>query len=294
MAAAKLSSALQLCSGALAAQDEAVVDFLAIAMLDLTADDEESPVTLVEATLGCACSRAEASAIMRAAEAAKENCSANVASRALPQPERGPAAAQAQGARSCARASMPSCVFPSNSARAAPARDPVDGAPTPTAPLHEPPSVAIVAFLADTFPHILRDVVEFVLTSRCQGDQEEAVECLLQIDADELADISSILSRERARAQERESEERRVEREKKRQLTARYEEVPVALGSAPPRIPYENTRGKGGALGIRFRDGEVANVTKGQKFVVEDKQPEWDGGSRGTVKTKGKRGKGTV
>jgi hypothetical protein len=33
---------------------------------------------------------------------------------------------------------------------------------------------------------------------------------------------------------------------------------------------------------------------KGQKFIAESTKPEWDGGSRGTVNTKGKRGKGTA
>lgn len=41
---------------------------------------------------------------------------------------------------------------------------------------------------------------------------------------------------------------------------------------------------------LRYRDGVVV-ATKGEKFIVE-KEPEWDGGSRGKVKSKGKRGVG--
>ena len=41
---------------------------------------------------------------------------------------------------------------------------------------------------------------------------------------------------------------------------------------------------------VRYRDGAVVS-TKGEKFVVE-KQPEWDGGSRGRVKSKRKGGTG--
>ncbi len=44
---------------------------------------------------------------------------------------------------------------------------------------------------------------------------------------------------------------------------------------------------------IRFRDGAVVS-TKGEKYVVEKTLPEWDGGSRGRVKMKGKRGTGWV
>lgn len=43
---------------------------------------------------------------------------------------------------------------------------------------------------------------------------------------------------------------------------------------------------------VRFRDGAVVS-TKGEKFIIEKKE-EWDGGSRGRVKSKGKRGVGWV
>jgi hypothetical protein len=42
---------------------------------------------------------------------------------------------------------------------------------------------------------------------------------------------------------------------------------------------------------VRFHNGEVA-TRNGDKYVVEKLTPEWDGGSRGRVKTKGKRGPG--
>lgn len=43
---------------------------------------------------------------------------------------------------------------------------------------------------------------------------------------------------------------------------------------------------------IRYHDNNIV-TTKGEKYVLEKKE-EWDGGSRGKVKTKGKRGKGFV
>jgi len=51
----------------------------------------------------------------------------------------------------------------------------------------------------------------------------------------------------------------------------------------------QNTTGNG-AQKLRYRDGVVV-ATKGEKFIVE-KEQEWDGGSRGKVKSKGKRGVG--
>ena len=46
---------------------------------------------------------------------------------------------------------------------------------------------------------------------------------------------------------------------------------------------------------MRFLDGQKMHVRKGEKHVVlkdPNDKGEWDGGSRGRVKTKGKRGVG--
>lgn len=43
---------------------------------------------------------------------------------------------------------------------------------------------------------------------------------------------------------------------------------------------------------VRYVDGMPVYTRKGEKYVVENLKEEWDGGSRGKVKTKGKRGKG--
>jgi hypothetical protein len=50
---------------------------------------------------------------------------------------------------------------------------------------------------------------------------------------------------------------------------------------------------KGEESKVRFRDGQPV-AFKGEKYLVEDLTPAWDGGSRGRVKTKGKRGPGFV
>lgn len=44
---------------------------------------------------------------------------------------------------------------------------------------------------------------------------------------------------------------------------------------------------------VRYREGRPV-TTKGEKYVVERIGEEWDGGSKGKVYTKGKRGKGVV
>ena len=43
---------------------------------------------------------------------------------------------------------------------------------------------------------------------------------------------------------------------------------------------------------VRYVNGVPVHTRKGEKYIVENLKEEWDGGSRGKVKTKGKRGKG--
>lgn len=45
--------------------------------------------------------------------------------------------------------------------------------------------------------------------------------------------------------------------------------------------------------GVRYIEGKVV-TTKGEKYILQKEGQEWDGGSRGKVKTKGKRGKGFI
>ena len=44
---------------------------------------------------------------------------------------------------------------------------------------------------------------------------------------------------------------------------------------------------------VRYLNGQVVS-TKGEKFIMEKVGEDWDGGSKGKVYTKGKRGKGFV
>jgi hypothetical protein len=44
-------------------------------------------------------------------------------------------------------------------------------------------------------------------------------------------------------------------------------------------------------LQVRYRDGQVVSC-KGDKYIIEKVGEEWDGGSKGKVYTKGKRGVG--
>ena len=62
-----------------------------------------------------------------------------------------------------------------------------------------------------------------------------------------------------------------------------------------PVIFWDDSHKVKGRKHIRYVDGnKVTMKSYKDKHVVEELKPEWDGGSRGKVKTKGKRGKGFV
>jgi hypothetical protein len=62
-----------------------------------------------------------------------------------------------------------------------------------------------------------------------------------------------------------------------------------------PSVSYGGESGKRGGGVIRYLEGNKVNMKNAKdKFVIEDTTVEWDGGSRGKVKTKGKRGPGFV
>lgn len=297
MMAAVEVEAYRRAAAALADADDDVLEYVVTAIASLTHDDEEDAVTVIEATVGCTLSEAEA-------------CAVRELSRALPQldpplaPQRRPnpspllaapsgGSEPVKGAATAQRSRFSAALGAAHGG----------GGPTARAPAALPSAAvrivradgSTLALLQEMCPHVPRSVIEHVLVGRCRGDEEEAVEQLLQMGGEEVRLLAAQLEREAARAREREDEARRQEREKKRSLVGRYEDVPMGAGGAP--LALERGRGKTAAKGaaeVRFRDNEVANVGRGQKFILESTTPEWDGGSRGQVKTKGKRGKGFV
>jgi len=90
-----------------------------------------------------------------------------------------------------------------------------------------------------------------------------------------------------------------VDAEQKKQIVARFaDEIDTSVfGTSSSTSNKSKSKMKGkdkeaqAESKIRFRDGNVVSRT-GQKVIVEDLSVEWDGGSRGRVKSKGKRGKG--
>lgn len=80
----------------------------------------------------------------------------------------------------------------------------------------------------------------------------------------------------------------REERKSRAAIASRFDLVEE---SNRPRRPTPNAPIEQRESKARYRDGQIV-ASKGEKYVFEQTREQWDGGSRGKVKTKGKRGKG--
>ncbi len=150
--------------------------------------------------------------------------------------------------------------------------------------------------LQELVPHASLALCRWAIDASC--GTEDAAELLLTSDHAELEQRMRAAEARAAAA----TEERRSEASARRRVIERYENVAVPStdpGQTPklsaPRLPYSGTRKEalsGGPQGrYRFLEGQVVS-TKGEKMAVVDQKEEWDGGSRGKVITKGKRGVG--
>lgn len=187
-----------------------------------------------------------------------------------------------------ARASAATAVARSLGLPAQPSRPPPSAKPE-SEPAPQPASASITA-LREVMPDASPSVCQLVL-HRSVGSVDEAVEMLLTTPLAELE--AEVADREAADAAAEAQDAKAAQAARKRALSRNALVAENADGSSikvePPRLPYANSR-KDAIRGpsVRFRDGQVSS-TKGGKFLVEEKE-EWDGGSKGKVNTKGKRG----
>jgi len=139
--------------------------------------------------------------------------------------------------------------------------------------------VGALAILKGLQPALSDDVVIYVLVNVCRGNMDEAAERLLE---DPEAAEAMFANRQSALKQQADAE-----RKARQRVVARFDLRPDGAAQASSR-KHEDKQS-----GVRYLDGKVV-ATKGERFIVQDTRPEWDGGSRGRVKTKGKRGPGFV
>jgi hypothetical protein len=126
------------------------------------------------------------------------------------------------------------------------------------------------------------------------GDSGAAAELLFSSDE---AELERQVQVELARETEERRQLAKADKDARRRAIERNDAVRDLAADcvelSAPRLPYAKSRKESlaAAKGPRYLDGQVV-AHKGEKHIVVDNREEWDGGSRGRVKTKGKRGPG--
>ena len=171
------------------------------------------------------------------------------------------------------------------------------GAPAPSAAADEEG----VSYLREIMPDATAEICAFVLR-RCAGEREEAVDVLISTPLEALEK-----QRQAAEAAEADARKQGARTDKHHERHARkatlerngavrdYAADGEEAKLSAPRLPYAQSR-KQALAGpkTKYLDGQAVATKGNDKFVVVDAKEEWDGGSRGRVKTKGKRGPGFV
>ncbi|KAG1670759.1 hypothetical protein FOA52_013986 [Chlamydomonas sp. UWO 241] len=143
---------------------------------------------------------------------------------------------------------------------------------------------------------ISREFAAHVLLHECNGDLQAAADYVLE--CGDLRGAEDAFERAQVEAAERRRLDAGQAERNRQAIIARFALQEVKDPSAP------NGK-KGGAITTslfpqkaeqapkyRYVGGVAVSVKKGQKYIVEKVGEEWDGGSKGKVNTKGKRGKG--
>mgnify|MGYP000088145909 CR=1 FL=1 len=138
--------------------------------------------------------------------------------------------------------------------------------------------------------------IDFALTKI--SSVEELVDVLMDRAGVRYTKIRTEWEKLKEREAEKENEEQgekyHVVTVNKQNILKRFDDVAISTGSTTRQKPKPSKPKKEKTddnSKIRYIDGQVVSRT-GQKTIVFDDTLEWDGGSRGKVKSKGKRGKG--
>ncbi|WIA29436.1 hypothetical protein OEZ86_011938 [Tetradesmus obliquus] len=140
---------------------------------------------------------------------------------------------------------------------------------------------------------ISQDFLACMLQSSFRGDVQAAADWLLEC-PDLLAQQESWQQQQEEQQQRRQQEQEAL-RKTKKQIVERFDLQVVHSMPAKPKhgvdllpAPKKGDQQQGK---VRYRDGQVVSC-KGDKYIIEKVGEEWDGGSKGKVYTKGKRGVG--
>jgi hypothetical protein len=157
-----------------------------------------------------------------------------------------------------------------------------------------PPGYAeAIAMLQELKPGVSEALCAHVLRQSA-GDSGAAAELLFSSDE---AELERQVQVELARETEERRQQAKAEKDARRRAIERNDAVRDLAADgvelSAPRLPYAKNRKESlaAAKGPRYLDGQVV-AHKGEKHIDVGEKEEWDGGSRGRVKTKGKRGPG--
>ena len=187
-------------------------------------------------------------------------------------------------------------------ASAAARMQPAKRAPAPPSsppPQQLPPvSPKDMAMLQELKPGVSEALCAFVLR-KCAGSSSEAAEMLFTVDEAKLeAEWQAASAAAEAQAEALRKEQARADKDARKRAIGRNDAVRdyaadgETMQLTAPRLPYAKTRkdSLADAKGARYLDGQVVAHKSADKYITVGEKEEWDGGSRGKVKTKGKRG----
>jgi len=155
-------------------------------------------------------------------------------------------------------------------------------------------------------PDVSKDALRYVLKHHCGNRVEAAAMYVLDSGIENIESQYQAYkdAREKALAQQQIREEQDAEAVKKT-LMARYDEYSVNAQPKAASVPQSKVKKAQRRMArlekkerdkglTRYLDGQVVS-RKGERFtVLDDGKTEWNGGSKGKVITKGKRGPGFV
>ena len=180
---------------------------------------------------------------------------------------------------------------------------PVQQPPPPQRAPSQPQSGrdGVVSILCELVPELSSSFVAHLLRGRFRGDATACAGWLMEAGEEERRAAEEEFQEPRRGAggagaaldDAREDESPEEAAALRALILSRYD---LVQSGAAPHQPVAWGTGKGAdekPSRVRYHEGEVA-TRSGEKYVVTKLTPEWDGGSRGKVKTKGKRGKGFV
>ncbi|PNW75098.1 hypothetical protein CHLRE_12g496550v5 [Chlamydomonas reinhardtii] len=138
----------------------------------------------------------------------------------------------------------------------------------------------------------------YALERKYHGDAEGLAAWLLDASPSDLQEATEQWDELRDREAAEAEQARLLKEHNKKQILKQFDLRPVTAPKDPRKVA-KGVSAPDAFIGkeaeaqkkVRYLDGRVVS-NKGEKFIIEKIGEEWDGGSRGKVYTKGKRGKG--